>query len=157
MAKSGSCAMFKGLPSSRILKQITRLNAIAGTSESAYKFDASKYTKIELFLQQKNIHGPAVGLKKFWRQNLPTLKFHNDDIQFSLTRIQAETAAEVAACPSKIVVHSVDPASKIEIDCKGKHSSVILNELVEATKATNVPIEEIPVLRPPQQKESWAT
>ncbi|KAK6458385.1 uncharacterized protein RJT20DRAFT_31326 [Scheffersomyces xylosifermentans] len=156
MAKGSGCSMFKDLPSSRILKQITRLNNIAGTTESAYKFDQSKYAKIELFLQQRNIHGPAVGLKKFWRLNLPTLKFHNDDLQFVLTRIATESKADVAACPSKIIVHGVDPKDNLEIDCAGKHSSVILQELVKATGAVGVPADEIPRIKTPQEKESWA-
>ncbi|ODV82279.1 uncharacterized protein CANTADRAFT_31941, partial [Suhomyces tanzawaensis NRRL Y-17324] len=144
-----SSSMFKDFPSSRILKQIARLNKIAGTSETAYKIDLSKFAKVELYLIQKNIHGPSVGLRKFWRHNLPTLKFHNSELPFVMTRISAETPEEVAKCPAKIVVHGSN-SEKFEINCANKHSSAILDELVKITGAVNVPEAEIPTLKAPQ-------
>jgi len=150
MGKPGPCAMFKDLPSSKILKQITRLNNIAGESHRAYKLDSTKFSKIELFLIQKNVHGPSVGLKKFWRQDLPTLKFHNDDIGFVCTRIQVDNKADVEKCPSKILVHKT-AGGAIEIDCLNKHSSEILKELARVTEAKNVKADDIPVLVAPAE------
>lgn len=153
MSKAGTHAMFKNLPSSRILKQVARLNNIAGTAETAYRFDASKVKKIELLFIHQNILGAAVGLKKFWRHNLPTLKFHNDDINFVCTRINAETKEEAEKCPTKIIIHSPDN-NKTELNCSAKHSSVILQELIKATGATSVPTSEIPVVKSPAAKQT---
>lgn len=150
MGKPGPCAMFRDLPSSKILKQIARLNNIAGTPERAFKFDSSKISKVEMFLIHKNVHGPSVGLKKFWRQDLPTLKFHNDDIAFVMNRISASTKAEVAKCPSKIVVHKTD-GGVIELDCADKHSTDILRQLAKLTGAKNVMAEDIPVIVAPPE------
>lgn len=147
MSKS-SCAMFKNLPTSKVLKQIARLNNIAGTPETAYKFDP-KYKKIELLLIQKSVHGPSIGLKKFWRQHLPTLKFHNDDINFTLTRIHTETKEDLKKCPAKIIVYD-EANQKIELECANKQASDILNELVKLTSAQPVPETQIPTIRAPQ-------
>lgn len=145
MAKVGSTAMFKGLPSSRTWKQAARLNQIAGTPQTAYKFDP-KYTKIELLLIQKNVFAPAFGLRRFWRQNLPTLKFHNDDVDFVLTRIATKTKEDLVKCPTKIILHHAD-GSVQELDCSNKHSNKILKELVALSEAKAVPKEEIPVVK----------
>lgn len=145
MAKAASTAMFKGLPSSRIWKQAARLNQIAGTPETAYRF-GPKYTKIELLLIQKSVHAPAFGLRRFWRQNLPTLKFHNDNVDFVLTRIATKTKEDLAKCPTKIILHHADGSAQ-ELDCSNKHSNKILQELVALAEATAVPAEEIPVVR----------
>lgn len=145
MAKVGSAAMFKGLPSSRIWKQQARLNQIAGSPSTAFKFDP-KYTKVELLLIEKSVLAPAFGLRRFWRQNLPTLKFHNDNVDFVLTRIATKTKEDLAKCPTKIVLHLADGSTQ-ELDCSNKNSSKILKELVKVTGATPVPEEEIPVLK----------
>lgn len=149
MGKASSSSMFKNLPSSRILKQITRLNNIAGTPETAFKF-SPKYTKLELFLIKQNVSGSAIGLKKFWRNNLPTLKFHNEDVNFVLTRINTTTKEDIAKCPTKIVVYD-NASNKHEIDCADKQVSDILAEVIKATEATQIPEKEIPVIATPQQ------
>ncbi|KAK6460948.1 hypothetical protein DFJ63DRAFT_212131 [Scheffersomyces coipomensis] len=156
MSAASSCSMFKNSPSSKILKQIYRLNLIAGNPENAYKLNPEKYSKIELFLIQKNVHAQSVGLKKFWKDFLPTLKFHNDDIDFIMTRIKVNNKAEAAACPAKILVHGKDQKDNVEIDCANLHSSKILRQLVTKTGAVNIPLEEIPRIRDPnEQKPEW--
>lgn len=148
MAKS-THSMFKNLPTSKVLKQIARLNNIAGTPETAFKFP-SKYNKIELLLIQKLVHGPSIGLKKFWRNNLPTLKFHNDETEFCLTRIKTKNKADLEKCPTKILVHSQNN-EVIEIDCANKTAYEILKNLVKRTGANSVPAKEIPIIKEPTQ------
>lgn len=152
MAKSSrTCAMFKGLPSSKIWKQIARLNLIAGTPETAFKFDPS-IRKIELFLIKQPVSGQAIGLRKFWRHNLPTLKFHNENVDFSVKHIVTETKEDIQKCPTKIIIHN-EGSQVNELDCSNKHYSEILKEVVGLTKATPVPSEEIPVItRPGEEK-----
>lgn len=149
MNKTSNSAMFKNLPSSRILKQITRLNNIAGTPETAFKFNP-KYTKLELFLIKHNVSGSAIGLKKFWRNNLPTLKFHNEDVNFVLTRITTSTKEDISKCPSKIIVYD-NADKKYEIDCADRQVSDILAEVIKVTEASPVAEKEIPVIATPQQ------
>lgn len=143
-----SASMFKDLPKSRILKQIARLNLIAGTPQTAYKL-GPEIKKLELILILKNVFKPAAGLKHFWRKNLPVLKFHNEHVDFVATRVRAHTKEEVAKVPSKIIVHGTD-GSKKDIDCIFSSHSDILAKVVEATKAIPVEAAEIPVLAVPK-------
>lgn len=97
-----------------------------------------------------------MGLRKFWQTYLPTLKFYNEELQFSVKRIslsegvkdkekalQLETDRElVEKCPSKIVLQYAD-AKKVELDCKNKHSDEILSELIKISKAEKVPEAEL--------------
>lgn len=133
--------MFKDLPVLRILKQISRLNLIAGNSSNAYKL-GPQVKKVELILQEKNVYGPAAGLKKFWRKHLPTLKFHNYDTDISMTRVRSKPE-EAAKVPAKIVVYD-EAGQKQELDCKNLDESVILQKLVKLTQATPVPEADIP-------------
>lgn len=137
-----SAKMFKGLPINKLSKQMARLNLIAGTPQNAYKLDP-QFKKVELILLHKNIFGPSLGMKKFWRHNLPVLKFHNDDVDFVLTRVRASTKAEIAQVPTKIILHDAQ-GQKTEFDCANAHSNEILERLVKATKAKPVPSSEIP-------------
>lgn len=141
---STSAQMFKNLPVSPVLKQIARLNMIAGNPSNAFKF-GSQCKKVELILQEKGVFGPAVGLKRFWRQNLPVLKFHNYDTDFFLTRVRAENKEDIKKIPAKIIVHE-ENGGKQEVDCKGLDNQAILAKLVEVTQATPVPEADIPVV-----------
>lgn len=135
--------MFPDLPSSRILRQVARLNKISGTPDVAYKFDP-KYTKMELLLPQARNHKDSMGLRQFWKHNLPTLKFHNDDIAFQVKKIQTESPEELAKCPTKLIVYENN--EKVEIPCHNAESSEILSKLVQITNASSVPEEEIPTI-----------
>ncbi|KAG7192152.1 uncharacterized protein KQ657_002517 [Scheffersomyces spartinae] len=143
---SRPAAMFKNLPASRILKQIERLNLIAGTPENAFKFQPN-VKSIELFLLKAPVQGPHIGLKRFWRQNLPTLQFHNPDVDFIMTRIKVEDKADLKKVPARVVI-SGEGESKV-LNCLEKSQQQILNELVELTGATSIPIEEIPIISKP--------
>lgn len=142
--------MFKSLPQSRVLKQIARANLIAGTLENAFVLNPSKFKRVELLVIQKNIHEPAIGLRKFWKENLPVLQFHNNDIEFAVTRIKVNNKDEVKQCPIKILVTPVGSEAKLEIDCAHLNQSKILKKLVKLTGATPVAEEDIPKLRAPQ-------
>lgn len=139
-------AMFKNLPSSRILKQIERLNIIAGTPENAFKFNPN-VKSVELFLLKAPVQGPHIGLKRFWRRNLPTLQFHNPDVDFVMTRIKVEDKADLKKVPARVVVQA-DGEPKV-LNCLEKTHEQILSELVQLTNATSVPAEEIPTITKP--------
>lgn len=145
MTKRGLAAMFRAAPSSPILRQVYRLNLISGTPKTAYRL-GPEVKKVELFVISKNAYGPTAGLKKFWREYLPTLKFHNDDVNFVVTRIRPETKEEIKKVPSKIVVYDANN-KETTIDCLGKHSSNIFRQLKKATNATPVPESEIETIK----------
>lgn len=141
----GPSAMFKNLPKSAIGRQISRLNMISGSPETAFRFNPD-IRKIELYLIKDSVLGSAIGLKKFWRQNLPTLKFHNQDVDFLVTRIKTQQKEDLLKCPTKILIYYSN-SNKSEIECSNKHHSDILKELVDATGAAPVPESEIPVMK----------
>lgn len=142
--------MFKGLPTSKILKQIARLNNISGTPKTAFKF-GPQVKKIELIILQKNIYKSSSGLKRFWRYNLPVLKFHNDNVDFLLTRVRAKTKEEIAQVPTKIVIHK-DDGSKGEVDCAMQTHNEILKKLVKATDAVPVAAENLSTIATPEDR-----
>lgn len=134
--------MYRLLPKSSLSRQIGRLNLIAGTPQTAFKFGPN-VKKIELILLEKNIMGPNIGLKKFWRYNLPTLKFHNDEVEFFCTRVRATTKDEIAIAPAKVIIHD-SSNTKIELDCKSLDNETILENIVLATRALPVAEADIP-------------
>lgn len=145
---AGPAAMVRGAPTSKILKQIWRLNNIAGTPKTAFRFPQT-VSKLELVLLQKHVWGPPLGLKHFWRNNLPTLKFHNEDLRMAVTRVKVASKAEIAEAPTKIVVHYTDGTKK-DLDCAKKKPERILRDLVKLTSATSVPESDIPLVKAPE-------
>lgn len=143
MKPKTSNKMFPNFPKSRILRQATRINKIHGDSETAFKFDP-KFSRFDLILPQNRLHKPSIGLRQFWKHNLPTLKFHNYDTEFHVMKVATETDEELTKCPVKLVIH--DNEGKKELDCSGFENSEILSKLVEITKASPVPQQELNTL-----------
>ncbi|CAN3372643.1 hypothetical protein DIURU_004864 [Diutina rugosa] len=139
---------FRNLPSSPVLRQVARLNQIAGTTETAFRMDPSKIKAIELVLVQKNVHQPSSGLRKFWKQNLPTLQFHNNDVRFTMTRVKTASKDELAKVPASVVIHKVGD-DKVVVNCLDRSPKDILRKVVHATGATPVPDAEIPRIAQP--------
>ena len=139
--------ILEGQPSKRLLKQIGRLNKIAGSTENAYKL-GPKFTKLELFLINNTNQPASTGLKQFWRNHLPAIKFHNEDLTVVLTRINA-TKEEVSKVPAKIKCFG-DAGSVQEIDCLDKPESEILKQLFKVTEAQPVDASEIPYIETPK-------
>lgn len=146
----GPAAMLKTLPRSAILKQIARANAIAGSPATAFRLDPKLVSRVELVLVQKVHNYASSGLKDFWRQNLPTLRFHNDDVDFVLTRYGISSKEELAKIVAKIIVHSPD-GSTLQINCANVDAPGILDLVVKATNAVSVPELEIPLIETPQK------
>lgn len=128
----------------KLLRQITRLNIIAGSPETAYRFGPD-LKKLEVVIYSKNILGHAAGLKKFWKLNLPTLKFHNDAVDFVVTRVKPTKREDFDTIPLQVRLHNQD-GSVSKLDCVNKSNLVILSEVVALTGATAVPVAEIPVI-----------
>lgn len=142
--------MFKTLPRSQVLKQIARANIISGTPATAFRLDLKKVSRLELVLVQKVHNYASTGLKNFWRQNLPTLRFHNDDIEFVMTRYGVTSKEELAQIVSKIIVHSPD-GTNLQINCANVDAPGILDLVVKATNAVSIPELDIPSIETPPQ------
>lgn len=130
------------LPSNKILRQIARLNLIAGSESNAYRFP-SHVRKVEAVILAKNVFGANAGLMRFWKLNFPTLKFHNDDVDFVITRVRADSKEEIAQAPCQLKVHGENGVLH-QLECKGLKDLEILAELVKSADATPVPASEIP-------------
>lgn len=135
--------MFPGMPSSRLLKQAIRINKIHGDTNTAFTFDP-KYTKFELIFPQRRVHTPSIGIRHFWKHNLPALKFHNFDRDFAVRKVATESGEELQQCPVKLVVH--ETLNKVEIDCGNLDNSEILAKLIQATGASPVPESDLAAL-----------
>lgn len=145
-----STSAFKNLPSSPLLRQVARLNKIAGTPHTAFRFDPLKIREIQLILIQKNVHLPSAGLRNFWKNNLPTLQFHNNDVTFTMTRVATTSKEDLVKVPAKILVHTTDD-NTLTLDCLNMKNNKILRELVALTEAKQVPEAEIPIIANPNQ------
>lgn len=130
----------KGLPTSRVWKQLARFNEIANYEGSAYQFP--QVDKLELVFKNHTAYG-HMGARKFWRNNLPTVNFHNPDMGIEVKRVQCETKEQQHQCPSVLKVHFKDGNVK-EIDCKDRQHADIMTELVDVAKGVAVPDEQIP-------------
>lgn len=99
-----------------------------------------------------------MGIRKFWKEYLPSVKFYNPDVAINVKRISlsaGETDKEkikqlendmklIKQCPATITVEYQDlQTPKVVLDCIGKHSNDILKEFVESTKAEPVPPQEL--------------
>lgn len=132
-----------------LLKQSMRMNIIAGDSDTAFKFDPS-IARLELVLLSKNVYKKLAGLKQFWQFNLPTLKFHNSDMDMVVTRIRPKKKADYDNVPCIIRVHYT--SGKVDtLECAEKHHTKILTELVRKTAARRLPESEIPRITLPSE------
>lgn len=136
--------MFKGMPVARIPKQFTRLNLLANFPESAVRMPTS-VKSLDLVFKDDNKHG-HMGAKKFWRNNLPTIQFHNPSLPITVTRVHASTDEESLKCPAQLTV-SLENGETHKIDMKHRFYNDIMAELKEVTGAEPVPELEIPVLQ----------
>lgn len=138
------------LPTNKILRQIARLNLLAGKPQLAYKFD-DKYKALELIVLSKNNYLKTAGIAKFWKYNLPILKFHNDDLDFIVKRVRPETKDDIKNFESALVVRSTD-SEPIVIKCNDKSPGRILEELVKVTNARQLKQSEIPLIEVPAER-----
>ncbi|CAI5760183.1 unnamed protein product [Candida verbasci] len=132
-----------GKYNSTIRKQIIKLNNLTGTKETAFKFNPS-FSKFEMwiYLQNSIPHPPSNGLKQFFVDYLPTLRFHNPDFEYKINTIMnVESESQLNKIPLKLKLSGDDT---VEIDCKGKSGSDILKELTEKGKLMPVSEEDIP-------------
>lgn len=140
--------MFKGLPTSKLLRQIARFNLISANPRAAYKLGPD-IKRLELFLVHKNVYKPGAGLKKFWRENLPALKFHNDDVEFVVLRFVAPDKTQLSQAPCILRVHRKD-GKYTDLDCSLKSNVDIMRRMVKETGAVRVPEEDLEVMPYPK-------
>ncbi|GEQ70031.1 hypothetical protein JCM33374_g3707 [Metschnikowia sp. JCM 33374] len=142
MTKAPLKEYLKGLPGHKILRQVARLNLISGDSNTAFKLP-SNVKKLEVLIMNKAVNRRMVGLNQFWKWNLPTLRFHNDNVDFVVTRIKPEVKEEYPRVPCAIFIHK-KAGDVTRIECNDRSASWIVKSIVNATGAQVVPKEEIP-------------
>lgn len=142
MSKSALKEYLKGLPGHKILRQVARLNLVAGDSTTAYKLP-STVKKLEVLMMTKAVNRRFVGLNHFSKWTFPTLKFHNDDVDFVVTRVKPEHKEEYPQVPCALFIHKTS-GDMTRIECNEMSHLRILQELVKATNALPVPELEIP-------------
>ncbi|WPH03490.1 Hypothetical protein R9X50_00637000 [Acrodontium crateriforme] len=102
-------------------------------------------TRINLQFAAK-IDGGHMGPRKFWRNELVRLKYHNPAVSMSVDRTaKAEDPATMSIHFSSLESAEESAAAEkvIKIDMKHRNNSEILEELIKATKAREAePTEE---------------
>ncbi|GMM48779.1 mitochondrial 54S ribosomal protein [Pichia kluyveri] len=129
----------KGLSSSRYLKQGQHLDLISNYTNSSYHFN--NVSKLEIIFKQHSSYG-HLGMKKFWKNNLKTIYYHNPSLIIDVKRIDCQEKEQQLNCPCIIKTITKDN-KEIIINGKDKHSDDIMKELVEKTAAVAVPSEDI--------------
>ncbi|KAI3405134.2 MRP49 [Candida oxycetoniae] len=132
----------------KITRQIKRVNNLRGRPSSSFKFDASKFKEFEFFIYHQNpyIYKPASGILRLFETALPTLRYHNPDVQFTITKVEVNDPKELLELPLMVKIYGENPENVQTIDCTNKPPHQILNELVELTNARKLKKEEIPFI-----------
>ncbi|CAK9442148.1 uncharacterized protein LODBEIA_P58910 [Lodderomyces beijingensis] len=134
-------------------KQIAKINTLRGTPETSFKFDASKYKEFEMFIYHQTpvVYKPAHGIRSFWKKSMPTLRYHNPQIQVTVNAVVVDDEKDLVKIPLKLKIHGHKPEDNAVIDCASKSPSQILAELVELTNARRMTQDEIPLIstKPP--------
>ncbi|KAG0673474.1 hypothetical protein C6P41_002732 [Kluyveromyces marxianus] len=126
---------------SRIVKQKAFLNKISATTvKPQVVLDPSKYSALNMKFQQQNFNG-HMGARKFWHEFLPTLQFYNPTLPINVTRIKNED--KKVDIPCVLQVTGPDGNVLAEVGMKEKHSSEIMDELLQKVEHTKVPSDQI--------------
>ncbi|GMM38487.1 mitochondrial 54S ribosomal protein [Saccharomycopsis crataegensis] len=151
----------------RATRNLTHILSISSPSNKASIIKLPPLiTDVSLTFKKKNSDG-HMGIRKFWQNYLPTIKFYNQSLPMNVTRItlneidtkkargvkdlpvDSEEAKKLesdikllAKCPAKITI-SYQGGKSVELDCKWKRSEIILEEFTKLTKAVPVAEEEI--------------
>ncbi|KAI5960744.1 MRP49 [Candida pseudojiufengensis] len=129
-----------------VLKQIKKVNRLRGEPKNSYKFDPTKYKEIELFIyhQRPILYKPANGIRYFWKESLPTLRYHNPEIQFTVNNITIEQEEDLSKLPLKLKIHGINSKDDSLIECASKPPHKIFSELINLTNARQMTVDEIP-------------
>lgn len=76
--------------------------------------------------------------RKFWKENLPRVQFHNPKLPIKVVRIEPDNPREdYKKVPAILKIHYADGSVK-DADVKHKHSEEILEEFIKLTNAQPV-------------------
>ncbi|KAH3670261.1 hypothetical protein WICMUC_004914 [Wickerhamomyces mucosus] len=122
--------MFKSLPKSKLSRHVDRLNLLS-SGPGSVKVSAN-VKSIELIFKQRTPKG-HMGPRRFWRENLPRIQFHNPALPIQVVRVEPTTPEEAQKIPALLKTRS----AKI----KYLLNSDILTKFIKLTDAT--PAQEI--------------
>lgn len=124
------------LPRQGLNRQITRLNAIANGPGAVLV--SNNVAKINLVFKDGFKPG-----KRFWRQTLPQVQFHNPSLPISVTKFPKD---EDSSKLSELIVEFKDGQQK-KAFIGDKPFESIIDDLIKLTDAKPVPQEDIPILK----------
>ncbi|KAK9457664.1 hypothetical protein V1511DRAFT_476700 [Dipodascopsis uninucleata] len=135
----------------RFAKQVIFLSKIS-TGKAAVTLPTS-ITNLKLQFKTLNKYG-HMGARKFWRDHLPTLQFHNPSLKIEVFRTKIENKSEEAHKNEPAILSFTIGDKVQDIDIKNMHSDEILERLVTATGAVpaNMKSNEKYVLERPDYK-----
>ncbi|CAH02243.1 mitochondrial 54S ribosomal protein mL61 [Kluyveromyces lactis] len=126
---------------SGIVKQQKFLNKISATTvKPQIILDVSKYSALNVKFQYQNFNG-HMGARKFWHEFLPSLQFYNPALPINVTRIRNDDKKVDVPC----ILEAIGSDGKVvaEVSMKHKHSSEIMDEVLQKLEHKRVPQEEI--------------
>ncbi|KAK9448015.1 mitochondrial 54S ribosomal protein mL61 [Limtongia smithiae] len=127
---------------SRILYQTKRLESIA--LGRAALILPTAVTNIKLSFKTKNSFG-HMGARKFWRECLPSIQFHNPHALIEVIRApEPESRDAQEAVPAELLVEFGD-RPPLALDIKNMHSDEILAKFRAGTDAKPAGLSTFPI------------
>ncbi|KAK7207483.1 hypothetical protein BZA70DRAFT_271430 [Myxozyma melibiosi] len=127
--------------SSRITRQIAHLKKIALGKAAV---EVPKMTSLSLEFKIRNSHG-HMGARKFWKEHLPSLQFHNPEVPMTVKLIPEPASEKEAMRAPSVLRAEFSNRAPVVIDMKNRQSEEILAEFIEASQSKPVKLQTFPV------------
>ncbi|CDR45939.1 CYFA0S20e02080g1_1 [Cyberlindnera fabianii] len=93
--------MYKSLPKARFGRHFERLNLLSSGAGSVTV--PAEVKSVELIFKKRTPDG-HMGPRRFWRENLPRVQFHNPELPIRVVRIEPE-AGEYKKVPALLKIN----------------------------------------------------
>ncbi|KAH3687050.1 hypothetical protein WICPIJ_001963 [Wickerhamomyces pijperi] len=127
--------MSSALPKSKLARHITRLNLLS-TGPGSVKVSPT-VESIELIFKQRSPKG-HLGARKFWRENLPRIQYHNPHLSITVRRIEPETKKQESEIPALLKINYNNGQESKITKIKYLFNEDILQKFVKLTDAKAV-------------------
>ncbi|KAK9468148.1 hypothetical protein V1512DRAFT_258862 [Lipomyces arxii] len=122
-------------------KFLTRLSVGQGAVRLPYNA-----TSLTLKFKTLNKYG-HMGARKFWKEYLPKIQFHNPNLAISVIRTSPQSKEDEENEPASLSVIFND-RPPFELDIKNMRSEAILHQFINGTSAEQVNLNKFPVGKP---------
>ncbi|KAK9460046.1 uncharacterized protein V1516DRAFT_678768 [Lipomyces oligophaga] len=127
---------------SRIKHQMAQMVKLS-TGPAAVKVEPT-IQKVKLVFGEQADHPTQTGLKQFWHEYLPTIKFHNIDLTIKVNDKPNPRQRKKAEGAAMLYIKTVDHKFR-KADVRDQSPEQILQTFIELSKAQSVDITESPV------------